>query len=157
MKKGLNKKKVIQWILKQRLQDRLPHPEVKPRGTGLLPHQLHLQMHSRSSWTGLMASERFKINILKGWQLCRISLMYFQPSLTASTPTRSTNPLVIPVKKGEIIFRGQQHQQHLRGSVCLRGRSFKNCLSFYFMLFLFMFWIIVDWLWYTVVMVNVCF
>ena len=32
---------------------------------------------------------------------CRISLMYFQPSLTASTPARSTDPLVIPVKKGE--------------------------------------------------------
>ena len=29
--------------------------------------------------------------------------MYFQPSLTASTPTRSTDPLAIPVKKGEII------------------------------------------------------
>ena len=40
MKKGLNKKKMIQWILKQRLQDRLPHLEVEPRGTGLLPHQL---------------------------------------------------------------------------------------------------------------------
>ena len=51
----------------------------------------------------------------------QISWMYFQPSLTASTPTKSTNPLAIPVKKGEIIL------QHLRGSVCLRGRSFRNC------------------------------
>ena len=64
--KGLNKKKVIQWKLEQRLRDRFPHPEAEPRGTGLLPHQLHLQMHSRLSWKGLMASERFKINILKG-------------------------------------------------------------------------------------------
>ena len=31
---------MIQWILKQRLQDRLPHLEGEPRGTGLLPHQL---------------------------------------------------------------------------------------------------------------------
>ena len=38
----------------------------RARGTGLLPHQLHLQMHSRSSWKGMMISERFKINILKG-------------------------------------------------------------------------------------------
>ena len=53
----------------------------------------------------------------------QISWMYFQPSLTASTPTKSTNPLAIPVKKGEIIIL----QQHLRGSVCLRGRSFRNC------------------------------
>ena len=68
--------------------------------------------------------------------------MYFQPSLTASTPIKSTEPLAIPVKKGKIIFRGQQH---LRGSAYLRGRSFRNCLSFYFMLFLFMFWIIVVW------------
>ena len=45
---GIDKKNVIQWILKQRLQDRLPHPEAEPRGTGLLPHQLYLQMHSRS-------------------------------------------------------------------------------------------------------------
>ena len=66
MRKGLNKKKVIQWKLKQRLQDRLPHPEAKPREVGLLPHQLYLQMHSGSSWKGLMASDRFKINILKG-------------------------------------------------------------------------------------------
>ena len=51
----------------------------------------------------------------------QISWMYFQPSLTASTQTKSTNPLAIPVKKGEIIL------QHLRGSVCLRGRSFRNC------------------------------
>ena len=42
------------------------NPEAKQRGTGLLPHQLHLQMHSRSSWKGLMASERFKISKLKG-------------------------------------------------------------------------------------------
>ena len=42
--------------------------------------------------------------------------MYFQPSLTTSTPTRSTDPLAIRVKKGEIIFRGQQH---LRGSASL--------------------------------------
>ena len=34
----------------------------------------------------------------------RINLMYFQPSLTASTPTRSTDPLAIPIKKGEIIL-----------------------------------------------------
>ena len=51
----------------------------------------------------------------------QISWMYFQASLTASTPTKSTNPLAISVKKGEIIL------QHLRGSVCLRGRSFRNC------------------------------
>ena len=48
------------------VQDRIPHPEAEARGTGLLPQQLHLQMHSRSSWKGLMASERFKISILKG-------------------------------------------------------------------------------------------
>ena len=35
--------------------------------------------------------------------LCRISWMYFQLSLTASTPTRSTDPLAIPIKRGEII------------------------------------------------------
>ena len=56
-------------------------------------------------------------------------------------------------KRGRI-FRGQQH---LRGCSCLRGRSFKNYLSSYFILFLFMFWIIVNWFWYTVIMVNVCF
>ena len=56
--------------------------------------------------------------------------------MTTSTPTRSTDPLAIPIKKEEIIL------QHLRGSVCLRGRSFRNCFKFffiYFMLFLFMF------------------
>ena len=57
--------------------------------------------------------------------------MYFQPSLTASTPIRSTDPLAISVKKGEIIL------QHLRGSVCLRGRSFKNYFKFFFFFFFF--------------------
>ena len=32
------------------LQDSPSHPKVEQRGTGLLPHQLHLQMHSKSSW-----------------------------------------------------------------------------------------------------------
>ena len=40
MRNGLNKKKVIQWKLKQRLQDRLPHPEAEPKGAGLLPHPI---------------------------------------------------------------------------------------------------------------------
>ena len=40
MRKGLNKKKVIQWKLKQWLQDRLPHPEAEPKGAGLLPHPI---------------------------------------------------------------------------------------------------------------------
>ena len=81
--------------------------------------------------------------------------MYFQPSLTASTPTGSIDPLAIPVKKGEIIIL----QQHLMGSVCLKGRSFRNyfygfflflffiffiIIFFYVMVFVFMFWIIVD-------------
>ena len=124
MKKGLNKKKVIQWILKQRLQDSLPHPEAEQKGLGPLPHQLHLQMHSRSSWTRLMASEKFKISILKGWQLCRISLMYFWPSLIASTPTRSTDLLAILVKKGEIIFWG--------GVFVWGGEVSKIVLKFFF-------------------------
>ena len=59
--------------------------------------------------------------------------MYFQPSLTASTPTGSIDPLAIPVKKGEIIIL----QQHLMGSVCLKGRSFRN--YFYGLFFIFYF------------------
>ena len=129
MKKGFNKKKVIQWILKQRLQDRPSHPEAEQRGTWLLPYQLHLQMHSKSSWKWLMASERFKISILKGWQLCRISWMYFQPSLTASTPTRSTNPLAIPIKKGEIIF--------WEGVFVWGGEVSKTVFKFFFFFYFF--------------------
>ena len=59
--------------------------------------------------------------------------MYFQPSLTASTPTGSIDPLAIPVKKGEIIIL----QQHLMGSVYLKGRSFRN--YFYGLFFIFYF------------------
>ena len=39
------------------------------------------------------------MSILIGWQQFRISSTYFQPSLTASTP--SSDPLASPVKKGD--------------------------------------------------------
>ena len=45
------------------------------------------------------SSERSRMSILKGWQQFKISSTYFQPSLIASAP--STDPLAIPVKKGE--------------------------------------------------------
>ena len=62
--------------------------------------------------------------------------MYFQPSLTASTPTGSIDPLAIPVKKGEIIIL----QQHLMGSVCLKGRSFRNYFYGFFFIFYFFYY-----------------
>ena len=49
-----------------------------------------------------MDSERSRMSILIGWKHFRISSTYFQPSLKASTP--SSDPLAIPVKKGEINF-----------------------------------------------------
>ena len=55
--------------------------------------------------------------------------MYFQPSLIAFTPTRSTDPLAIPVEKGEIIFRGQQH---LRGECLFEGEKFQKLFKFLF-------------------------
>ena len=67
--------------------------------------------------------------------------MYFQPSLIASTPTKSTDPLAIPVKKGEIIIAVASE-----GECVFEGEKFQKLfLSFlYVMLFKFMFWIIVD-------------
>ena len=99
MKRRVTKDKVIQWKLKQRLQDRPPHPVAEARGAGLQPHQLYLQMHFRSSWRGLMDSERSKISILTGWQQFRINSTYFQPSLTESKS--SSDLLAIPVKNRE--------------------------------------------------------
>ena len=66
MRKGLIKEKLIQWRLRLRLQDRLPHPEADLRGAGLLLHQLYLLMLFRSSWRDLTDSERFKTTKLKG-------------------------------------------------------------------------------------------
>ena len=81
-------------------------------------------MHSRSFWRGLMDSERSRMSTLTGWQLFRISSTYFQPSLTASTP--SSDPLAISVKKGEnfwgTAFEGECH---------FKGELFM--LWFYFM------------------------
>ena len=103
MKKKVTKEKVIQWKLKQRLQDRPPHPEVEARGAGLQPYQLYLQMHFRSPRRGLMDSERSKMSILTGWQQFRINSIYFQSSLTALTP--SSDLLTILVKKRGEFFR----------------------------------------------------
>ena len=66
--------------------------------------------------------------------------MYFHLSLIASTPTRSTDPLAIPVKKGENNFAAA-----FEGECLLEGEKFQKLfLSFFFMLFVFMFWIIID-------------
>ena len=67
--------------------------------------------------------------------------MYFQPSLTASTPTKSTDPLAIPVKKGENNFAAA-----FEGECLLEGEKFQKLFLsfFFFMLFVFMFWIIID-------------
>ena len=46
-----------------------------------------------------MESERSRMRILKGWQQFKISMSYFQPSLTTLAP--SNNFLAISVKKGE--------------------------------------------------------
>ena len=46
-----------------------------------------------------MDSEMSRISILIGWQQFKINSTYFQPSLTASTP--SNDPLAILVKTGE--------------------------------------------------------
>ena len=77
MKRRVTTEKVIQWKLKQRLQDRPSHPEVEARGAGLQPHQMYLQMHFRSSWKGLMDLERSRMSILTRWQKFKINSTYF--------------------------------------------------------------------------------
>ena len=69
--------------------------------------------------------DAFQIILEKIDGLREVQNHHTEGCLTTSTLTRSIDPLAIPVKKGEIIL--QQHQQHLRGSVCLRGSSFRNC------------------------------
>ena len=57
--------------------------------------------------------------------------MYFQPSLTASTPTKSTDPLAIPVKKGENNFAAA-----FEGECLLEGEKFQKLfLSFYLFIY----------------------
>ena len=54
--------------------------------------------------------------------------MYFQPSLTASAPTRSIDPLAVPVKKGEIIIVAA-----FEGECVFEGEKFQKLfLSFFF-------------------------
>ena len=62
------------------------------------------------------------MSILTGWQQFRINSTYFQPSLTTSTP--SSDPLAIPIKKGEnyweATLEGECHfeGEQLKKSVC---------------------------------------
>ena len=56
--------------------------------------------------------------------------MYFQPSLTASAPTRSIDPLAIPVKKGEIIIAAASE-----GECVFEGEKFQKLfLSFLYVI-----------------------
>ena len=71
-----------------------------------------------------MDSKRSRMSILTGWQHFKISSTYFQPSLTAATP--SSDPLAIPVKKGEN-FRWTA----LKGEFQFKGELFM--FWFYFM------------------------
>ena len=93
---------------------------------------------NRASTSSAAPPNTFQIILEKIDGLREVQNHHTEGRLTTSTLTRSIDPLAIPVKKGEIIL--QQHQQHLKGSVCLRGRSFRYCFKF-----LFMFWIIIDW------------
>ena len=61
-----------------------------------------------------MDSKRSKMSILTRWQQFRINSTYFQPSLTASTP--SNDPLAIPVKKGENLWEAALEAKcHFKG------------------------------------------
>ena len=66
-----------------------------------------------------MDSERSRMSILTGRQQFRINSTYFQPSLTTSTP--SSDPLVIPVKKGENFWEAA-----LEGGCHFEGEQLKN-------------------------------
>ena len=80
-----------------------------------------------------MESERSRISILIGWQQFKISSTYFQPSLTASTP--SSDPLAIPVKKGEnFLGAALKRECHFEGEHIIN-----NVFQFYFM-FLMVLW-----------------
>ena len=70
--------------------------------------------------------------------------MYFQPSLIASTPTSSIDPLTISVKKGENNFAAASERECLLKGEKFQFLSFSVFKFFFFMLFVFMFWIIID-------------
>ena len=67
--------------------------------------------------------------------------MYFQPSLTAS-PTRSTDPLAIPVKKGEII--GVAVLAASEGECLFEGEKFQKLFKFFYFLFYVIFVYVLD-------------
>ena len=119
MKRRVIKNKENQWKLRQKLKNNPQAQEAMPKGAKLHHPLQYLQMHSRSSLKGLMDSETSRMSNLTGWLLSKSRWIYFQQSLTALL--FNSNPLAIPVKKGEN-FKGEV-------GVALEGEQSQKLLS----------------------------
>ena len=84
------------------------HPGGVAKGLEHQLLQIHLQMHFKSFWNDLMESEGSRPSTLRGWQPYRTRLIFCLQNLTASPPSMDSDPLAIPVKKGEIFVDEKQ-------------------------------------------------